>query len=92
MPITPEDRARQNIDKLLADAGWLVQEKRQTNLAAGRGVAVRRNWTVSQNVRSLILSATNSCPSPGVYSAGAPQSIPTFLGFDSYACTLLSAP
>src|SRR5437667_295117 len=41
MPITPEDRARQNIDKLLADAGWMVQDKRQTNLAAGRGVAVR---------------------------------------------------
>src|SRR5437016_2774918 len=41
MPITPEDRARQNIDKLLADAGWIVQDKRQTNLSAGRGVAVR---------------------------------------------------
>src|SRR5437879_8843217 len=41
MPFTPEDRARQNIDKLLADAGWLVQDKRQTNLSVGRGVAVR---------------------------------------------------
>jgi len=40
MPITPEDRARQNIDKLLMDAGWLVQDKRATNLSAGRGVAV----------------------------------------------------
>src|SRR5713226_8905012 len=41
MPITPEDRARQNIDKLLTDAGWTVQDKRSTNLSAGRGVAVR---------------------------------------------------
>ena len=41
MPITPEDRARQNIDKLLTDAGWIVQDKRSTNLSAGRGVAVR---------------------------------------------------
>ncbi len=41
MPITPEDRARQNIDKLLKDAGWMVQDKRATNLSAGRGVAVR---------------------------------------------------
>src|SRR6184192_3207398 len=41
MPITPEDRARQNIDRLLAGADWIVQDKRQTNLAAGRGVAVR---------------------------------------------------
>jgi type I restriction enzyme R subunit len=41
MPITPEDRARQNIDKLLTDAGWVVQDKRATNLLAARGVAVR---------------------------------------------------
>jgi type I restriction enzyme R subunit len=41
MPITPEDRARQNIDKLLTDSGWVVQDKRATNLSAARGVAVR---------------------------------------------------
>jgi type I restriction enzyme R subunit len=41
MPITPEDRARENIDKLLTYAGWIVQDKRSTNLSAGRGVAVR---------------------------------------------------
>jgi len=41
MPITPEDRARENIDKLLTAAGWIVQDKRSTNLSAGRGVAVR---------------------------------------------------
>ena len=40
MPITPEDRAPQNIDKLLTDAGWIVQDKRAANLSAGRGVAV----------------------------------------------------
>jgi len=40
MPITPEDRARQNIDKLLTDAGWIGQDKRAANLSAGRGVAV----------------------------------------------------
>jgi len=40
MPITPEDRARRNIDKLLTDAGWIVQNKREANLSAGRGVAV----------------------------------------------------
>lgn len=41
MPITPEDRARQNIDRLLADASWLVQDRRASNIMAGRGVAVR---------------------------------------------------
>lgn len=40
MPITPEDRARQNIDQLLTEAGWLVQDKRAANLSVGRGVAV----------------------------------------------------
>jgi type I restriction enzyme R subunit len=41
MPIIPEDRERENIDKLLTGAGWIVQDKRSTNLSAARGVAVR---------------------------------------------------
>ena len=41
MPITPEGRARENIDKLLTDAGWTVQDRRKADLSAGRGVAVR---------------------------------------------------
>ena len=41
MPITPEDRARQNIDRLLEAAGWIVQSRREANMTAGRGVAVR---------------------------------------------------
>lgn len=38
---TPEQRARQNIDKLLQAAGWVVQDRRDLNLGAGLGVAVR---------------------------------------------------
>ena len=38
---TPEARARTTIDELLASAGWLIQDRAQLNLAAGRGVAVR---------------------------------------------------
>jgi len=41
MPITPEDRARQNIDALLSAAGWIVQDRRDANPLAGRGVAIR---------------------------------------------------
>ena len=41
MPLTPEQQARQQIDALLADAGWLVQDRDEMNLAAGLGVAVR---------------------------------------------------
>src|SRR5712664_3222917 len=41
MPDTPEARARQNIDRLLTDAGWIVQSRDETNITAGRGVAIR---------------------------------------------------
>jgi type I restriction enzyme R subunit len=41
MPDTPEARARQNIDHLLTEAGWIVQSRDETNITAGRGVAIR---------------------------------------------------
>src|SRR6266446_5492720 len=39
--MTPEERARQKIDLLLQQSGWIVQDRSQTNLAAGPGVAIR---------------------------------------------------
>jgi type I restriction enzyme, R subunit len=39
--MTPEARARQHIDAMLTRAGWLVQDRRDVNLTAGPGVAVR---------------------------------------------------
>src|SRR5260370_33031310 len=39
MPITPEDRARETIDRLLTGAGWLIQSRDETNINAARGVA-----------------------------------------------------
>ncbi len=39
--MTPEAKARQVIDQKLALAGWVVQDLKQLNLAAGSGVAVR---------------------------------------------------
>ena len=41
MPLTPEQRARQQIDEALAEAGWIVQGRDEMNLVAGLGVAVR---------------------------------------------------
>jgi len=38
---TPEDQARENIDQLLTQAGWAVQDKNAVNLHSQRGVAVR---------------------------------------------------
>src|SRR5271166_4455083 len=39
--MTPEERARQQIDLLLQQSGWIVQDRSGTNLAAGPGVAIR---------------------------------------------------
>ena len=38
---TPEQRARAHIDRLLEQAGWLVQDMAALNVHAARGVAVR---------------------------------------------------
>jgi len=40
---TPEELARQNIDKQLAACGWEVQNRTGINLFSNRGVAVRDN-------------------------------------------------
>lgn len=37
----PEEKARQQIDLLLEQAGWKVQDYRELNLGASLGVAVR---------------------------------------------------
>ena len=39
--MTPEEQARANIDRLLEQAGWDVQDADSINLYAGNGVAVR---------------------------------------------------
>jgi len=41
----PEQKARDRIDAMLRIAGWVVQSKKQVNLAAGLGVAVREYQT-----------------------------------------------
>ncbi len=37
----PEAKSRQEIDRLVRAAGWIVQDVQTANLAAGRGVAIR---------------------------------------------------
>jgi len=37
----PEQIARDKIDKMLIDAGWIVQSKNEVDLGAGRGIALR---------------------------------------------------
>ncbi|MEH0019715.1 MAG: DEAD/DEAH box helicase family protein [Desulfobacter sp.] len=42
---SPEQIARDTIDKMLIEAGWVVQAKKDVNLAANKGVAVREYQT-----------------------------------------------
>jgi type I restriction enzyme R subunit len=39
--MTPEEKARQQIDLLLQKSGWIIQDRSKVNLAAGPGVAIR---------------------------------------------------
>ena len=38
---TPEQKARDAIDQQLLQAGWLIQNRDEINLSAGRGIAIR---------------------------------------------------
>lgn len=37
----PEDEVRQQIDKMLEESGWILQDYKQLDLSAGKGIAVR---------------------------------------------------
>ncbi len=42
---TPEQLARDNIDRQLAACGWIIQDKKHIDLSAGGGIAVREYYT-----------------------------------------------
>lgn len=50
----PEQIARDLIDKMLENAGWLVQNKSTMNISAGRGVAVRE-WPTDTGPMDYLL-------------------------------------
>jgi len=50
----PEDKARQNIDKMLTDAGFVLQDMREFNRTSALGVAVREYPTNSGPVDYLL--------------------------------------
>ncbi len=45
--LTPEQKARENIDKQLQQAGWIIQDYKAINPSAGLGIAVREYPTES---------------------------------------------
>src|SRR5436305_237233 len=40
-PMTPEEKARRDIDRQLEQCGWTVQDRSEMNISAGMGIAVR---------------------------------------------------
>ena len=38
---SPEELAREKIDKLLTECGWTIQNRSTINLSTGRGIAIR---------------------------------------------------
>jgi type I restriction enzyme R subunit len=55
--VTPEQKARIEIDKKLTAAGWVIQDRQEFNPAAALGVAVREFHTDSGPVDYLLLVA-----------------------------------
>ena len=60
MPKTPEQLAREAIDRRLNDAGWIIQDMNRINLSAALGVAIREFPTSTgqrkiQKVKTLLL-------------------------------------
>ena len=41
MPGSPEQIARERIDRMLVQCGWVVQDYARMNISAGVGVAIR---------------------------------------------------
>jgi type I restriction enzyme R subunit len=52
MAETPEQKARREIDADLTSAGWIVQERDDLNLKAGRGTAVRVDRKAAGAIRA----------------------------------------
>ena len=59
--MTPEQRARQQIDLLLQQSGWIVQDRSEINLSAGLGVAVREATMISGEAESSELILNQLC-------------------------------
>jgi type I restriction enzyme R subunit len=91
---SPEAEARKNIDRQLEAAGWIIQDRKDTNLAAGPGVAVREFPTetgpvdyglyVERVAAGAVEAKKEGTPLIGVevqnrrYSHGLPSGLPAY--------------
>jgi len=58
--MTPEEKARQQIDARLVAAGWIVQDYKAFNPSAGRGIALREVPLKSGRCDYLLLVDRNA--------------------------------
>jgi type I restriction enzyme, R subunit len=58
---TPEQAARQRIDQLLVQAGWLVRDRASVSLGAGLGMAVREHHLPAGPCDYLLLVDGKAC-------------------------------
>ena len=52
---SPEDVAREKIDKLLAECGWTIQNRSTINLSVARGIAIREGLLKGGNEADYLL-------------------------------------
>src|SRR5437867_4898732 len=61
---SPEDRAREKIDALLEQCGWILQNRSTINLSAGRGIAIREGLLKGGEADYLLCSVTGRRSEP----------------------------
>ncbi len=57
--MTPETKARQQIEQKLEQAGWVIQDMKQFDLSAGVGVAPREYPTATGPADYVLESSTS---------------------------------
>src|SRR6266849_2115032 len=58
---SPEELAREKIDKLLSDCGWIIQNRSSINLSAARGIAIREALLkIKEGLETVFYNAQNN--------------------------------
>lgn len=60
MRISPEAQARQQLDAMLARAGWIVQDRHAVNLYTGPSVTMREGLTPTRPADHLLFVDTRA--------------------------------
>jgi type I restriction enzyme R subunit len=67
---SPEELAREKIDKLLTECGWILQNRSTINLSAGQGIAIREALLKDRDEVDYLLFVDGKSVGPSVGSVG----------------------